>query len=124
MAKYTYRLEYQYKGEWRELALYNDVPRTWAEGWLSHHRETPGPRHPFRLVRSDGKVVDETSGKEEVSIGMVAGWPTWQQYVRGSIKAMRNATRVHRRGDMTPEVEKRLTELADEMESLLQHSSS
>jgi hypothetical protein len=49
------------------------------------------PRLAHRLVRSDGKIVEEFSANEDVSIGMIAGWPTAEQYVRAAARAMARA---------------------------------
>ena len=120
MAKYTYRVEYFQGNDWEVMYLYRDVPKTWAEGWLAHHRDAPGPRLALRLVRSDGKVIDEVREKEDVSLGMVAGWPSWEQYVAASIRALDKAAQVSsRQSTMTPERRQEIQEASERLRSIL-----
>jgi len=105
MPKHTYRIEYKpeeagfsFPTEWKTLYPYQDVQKTWAEGWLAHHRDAAGPRLSLRLVRSDGKIIDSVPGMAEVSIGMVAGWPSWQQYTRAAATALVKAGQIAERG--------------------------
>lgn len=127
MSKYTYAIEYRQHSDhpWKGLFLYRDVPKTWAQGWLAHHRDAPGPRLGFRLVRSDGKVMEEVSGREDVSLGMVAGWPTWEQYVAAAIRALDTAAQVaHRQGTLTPEKLQELREVSRRLFAVLQREES
>lgn len=128
MAKYFYRIEYRGAGspdpdDWKTLPPYRDVPKTWAEGWLAHHREAPGPRLAYRLVRSDGKVIETIPGIEEVSIGMVAGWPSWQQYAHAAAKALQRASQIASRGhreDVDEAAAQTLLDHASAIQQLLQ----
>ena len=52
----------------------------------------------MRLVRSDGRVVDEVPAIEEASIGMVAGWPTATQYLRAARRCVALAAKARVRG--------------------------
>ena len=104
--KYIYHLQIQKPdGEWF-TSSYGD-PRQYYFGWLAHRRESPGPglgarivRYPEALVRTGampvdgGDLVEYVPAIEDVSIGMVAGWPTWQQYARAGVKALERATQI------------------------------
>lgn len=54
-------------------------------------RSNDGPRPQLRIVREGGKVVDILEGREDVNIGMVAGFPTAEQYERAGNKALERA---------------------------------
>ncbi len=90
-SKYTYRIEVLYQGSWVKTA---EVSRQYGEGYLQCHRETPGPRIAMRLVRSDGKVVDEGRTLEDASLGMIAGFPTPLQYIEAAQRAVVQAAEV------------------------------
>lgn len=127
MSKHIYAIEYRQSEDqgWKGLFLYRDVPKTWAEGWLAHHRNAPGPRLGLRLVRSDGKVLEEVSGREDVSLGMVAGWPTWEQYVAAAIRALDTAAQVSQRQDtLTPEKLQELREVSRRLVTVLKREES
>ena len=42
-------------------------------------------------MRSDGRVMEEVPAREDVAIGMVAGWPTAEQFERAANKALERA---------------------------------
>ena len=96
MAKHTYYLQALVSDRW--VRVRGEVPKTYGEGFLAHHREAPGPRCGMRLVRSDGRVVDEVPANEEASIGMVAGWPTAMQYLRAARRCVALAAKARVRG--------------------------
>jgi hypothetical protein len=52
------------------------------------------PRKHLRLVRSDGKIVDQVTPFDEVGIGQVAGWPTAEQYERAANNALEKARKI------------------------------
>lgn len=93
--KYTYRIEFKYPelpdGSWETHFGFQDVSPEWARGWIAHARESPGPRLAMRLVRSDGKVQDDASGSREAGLGMIAGFPTWQQYAHAAVEVLKRA---------------------------------
>jgi hypothetical protein len=84
-----YRIESFYCGKWCKIADY--VSRQFAQGvlWASKH---DAPRLAYQVVRiEDGKVVDELPANDEVSVGMIAGFPTAEQYERAAEKALARA---------------------------------
>ena len=57
------------------------------------------PRVHLRLVRSDGKIMDEVEPHDDVGIGMVAGWPTAEQYEAAAERAMTRAAKIRANQD-------------------------
>lgn len=101
--KHTYHIECPFGGEWTPFI--KDCPRSYCEGYMDAMRGQ-APRLHLRLVRSDGKVVDEVLANDEVNIGQVAGWPTAGQYERAALEALQRAAKIReseqlrtRRGD-------------------------
>lgn len=80
--KHKYHLEciWERPEETKWVRLYEDCGIRFAEGYLECLALTPGPRIEHRLVRDDGKVVDMQEGTSRAGIGMVAGFPTAEQY--------------------------------------------
>lgn len=62
-------------------------------GWLSH-AQYDYPRNAKRMVRSDGKLMHEIKANDEVSIGMIASYPTPEQYERAANVALAKAARI------------------------------
>lgn len=95
MPRYTYSIQAHYEHiGWFTLGGCTNVPRTWASGFLAGRREASRPQLPLRVLRSDGKVVDETSGSEDVEIGLVAGWPSAEQYEQAAARALGRADHI------------------------------
>ena len=89
--KHTYTIETMFGDKWN--AFIKDCPRSYCEGYMDAMRgQAPGLH--LRLMRSDGKVVDEVLANDEVNIGMVAGWPSAGQYERAAEEALRRAASI------------------------------
>lgn len=88
--KHSYIVESNYLGRWHKL--FEDT-RDFCMGYL-HARRHEAPRIEYRLVRSDGKVLQELKPEADVSIGMVAGWPTPEQYEHAAKRALNQAARI------------------------------
>jgi len=91
--RHTYHLEIFFQGKWVTWTG-GECTREWGMGWLDAHREGPRPHNGWRLVREDGKVVFEVPECSEVGIGMVAGWPTWDQYAWSAQRALVRAGQI------------------------------
>lgn len=92
MPKYTYAVEslWAAKGKW--VALISGEARGFAYGYyLGRFDERSGPANALRLVRSDGMVVDSASQIDDVSIGMIAGMPSAEQYEGAAERALERA---------------------------------
>jgi hypothetical protein len=87
--KHTYHLHVLHNEQWVEL--FGEETLNGGLGYLRCHREAPGPRLPMALVRDDGRVMDSSPGLEGASLGMVAGWPPPEQYVRAATTVLRKA---------------------------------
>lgn len=91
--KYTYNLESFFNEKWVKLFTQS---RDYCLGYINHAKYCY-PRNDMRVIRSDGKVIEELKEYEDVSIGMVAGWPTAQQYENAAKRALEQAERIRQR---------------------------
>lgn len=48
------------------------------------------PRNAMRAICGE-KVIDSVDEKQDVSVGMIAGWPTPEQYRNAAAKALEKA---------------------------------
>ncbi len=81
--KYDYHIETFTIGKWLKIVMGS---REYCRGYLNA-RQDLSPRNAYRLVRSDGQIVDEYPAREDVSIGQVAGFPSAEQYERAGNRA-------------------------------------
>lgn len=88
--KHSYIVESNYLGRWHKL--FEDT-RDFCMGYL-HARRDEAPRIEYRLIRGDGKILQELKPEADVSIGMVAGWPTPEQYEGAAKRALDQAARI------------------------------
>lgn len=96
-AKYTYAVEVFAFGGWQPLCGLSGLTVGYARGYFEACRSMPGPKPAKRIVRSDGKVLDQTEAVVEVSIGMVAGLPTAEQYEYAATVALEMARQIRER---------------------------
>ena len=97
MAKYTYRFEFQdHTGQWYEAIWLKYETLTFLKGYLWGRRDAPPPRLGMRIVRNDGKVVEESKANDELDIGIIAGWPTPEQYERAAERSIKQAEYIRR----------------------------
>jgi hypothetical protein len=90
---YTLQILIPHSGEWFGGAG-SECSREYGMGYLQAHREAPTPRLGMRLIREDGKVLDDVKACDEVRIGAVVGFPTWQQYARAAHVALIRAGQI------------------------------
>ena len=88
---YTYHIECPFLGGWN--AFIKGRSRGYCDGYLDAMRGQRPSLH-LRLVRSDGKVMDEVEAHDDVRIGMVAGWPTAEQYEAAAERALARAQKI------------------------------
>jgi len=86
--KHTYSIETLFGDKW--LAIIKGEYLQYCLGWLDRAQDE-APRPAYRLVRSDGKVQKLLTGREDVSIGQVAGFPTAEQYEAAAHRALEKA---------------------------------
>lgn len=48
----------------------------------------------MRTIRNDGKIVQEMKAEADVSVGMIASWPTPEQYEAAAESALKQAARI------------------------------
>lgn len=91
MTRYTYAVEVQAQagGEWYPIVRHET--RDFCLGYILALRDQPPPRQARRVVRSDGKVVEQADHDSRVALGMIAGFPTPEQYERAALAAMEKA---------------------------------
>lgn len=92
MSKYSYRMFYQDRsGEWVQGV--GEVGLDYGRGMLDEYRRRPGPSLAARLVRSDGKVMDEVPARTEVSAGMMpaACGQQWPMLSAAGLRSLRRA---------------------------------
>ena len=89
MPKYTYSIECPFQDGWH--AFKRNQTLSYYQGYMDAMRGQY-PRQHLRLVRSDGKVIEEIEAYDSVSIGMVAGWPMPEHYERAAEDALERAT--------------------------------
>ena len=84
---YNYHLETYAIGQWLKI---KQGSMQYCQGFLDARKDY-APRNAYRLVRSDGKVMEETAAREDVDIGQIAGWPTAGQYEAAGNRALETA---------------------------------
>jgi hypothetical protein len=94
MARFTYRFEIDIEGEWFCPAGMEDTQLSFLRGYALGRSDTPAPRRAMRIVRSDGKLMEQWAAATEVNIGLIAGWPTAGQYENAAERALETAKRI------------------------------
>ena len=89
--KYTYSIETLFVGKWCRLS--SSDTRDFCYGYMTHASYC-SPRNAMRVVRSDGKIMAEHDARAEVDIGMIASWPSAEQYEAAAAKAIAQAARI------------------------------
>ena len=87
----TFNIESLYCGNWCKIV--SGVSQSYCHGYLDSIAYD-APRLGYRIIRSDGKIVREIKEREDVSVGMVAGWPTPEQYEFAAEKALKRAKEI------------------------------
>jgi len=92
---HSYHIECPCLGKWNPFI--NGRSKHYCDGYMDAMRgQMPGLH--LRLVRSDGKIMDEVLAQDDVGVGMVAGWPTAQQYELAAEEALDRARKIRERG--------------------------
>lgn len=92
--KYTYDIQCPFLDDW--VSFVKGRTKSYCDGYLDA-LEGQLPRQNLRMVRSDGKIVREIEAYSDVGIGMVAGWPTAEQYENAAEKALERAKLIRER---------------------------
>lgn len=97
MINLKYRIE-MYTPKGRCVRVVQDDSLRYLQGWMAHHRESLGVRLRAQLIRErDGRVMEEVTGCEDEGVGMVAGWPSPEQYEAAAERAAAKAAEVRAR---------------------------
>jgi hypothetical protein len=92
--KHEYHLESFAHGAW--VKFLKGFPLQYCQGFLDA-RKDHAPRLAYRLMRSDGRVMEEVAAREDVNIGQIAGWPSAEQYEAAANKALECAKAIRER---------------------------
>lgn len=88
----NYIIESLFEGKWVKIKEDN---LSFCKGWLDC-KSYQMPRNALRIVSQSGKVVQQIDEKTELGIGMVAGWPTAEQYEAAADRALKQAERIRK----------------------------
>ena len=91
--KYDYHIETFAIGKWLNIVMGS---REYCRGYLNA-RQDFSPRPAYRLMRSDGAIVDQYPARDDVSVGMIAGFPTAEQYELAAKRALDMAAAIRER---------------------------
>ncbi len=98
--KHEFHLESFSIGNWLKI---KQGSLQYCQGFLDARKDY-APRNAYRLMRSDGKVMEEVPAREDVSIGQIAGWPTAEQYEAAANKALERAKVIRERANGSGEM--------------------
>ena len=90
--KYEYHLESFAIDRWCKI-LQGSLQ--YCQGFLDARKDY-APHSAYRLMRSDGRVVEAVAPRVDVCIGQVAGWPTAEQYEYAANKALERAKAIRK----------------------------
>jgi len=94
VSKYTYSFEVLLDDKWFRPFGMADTQLGFLRGYAMGRNDTAAPRLAMRVIRSDGRVMDEYAAATEVNIGLIAGWPTPEQYEEAAKRALATAGRI------------------------------
>lgn len=93
--KHEYHLESFAIGKWLKI-LQGSLQ--YCQGFLDARKDY-APRNAYRLMRSDGRVMEEVPARDDVNIGQIAGWPSAEQYESAANKALERAKAIRERAN-------------------------
>lgn len=91
--KYEYWIEVFHLDKWMKIKTGS---RQYCQGFYDAKMDS-SPRLAMRIMRSNGDVMELADAREDVSIGMIAGWPTPEQYEAAAARAMAKAEAIRSR---------------------------
>ena len=91
--KHEYHIESLAHGSWLTILRGS---MQYLQGFLDARKDY-APRTAYRLMRSDGRTMEEVPARDDVNIGQIAGWPTAEQYEAAANKALDRARAIRER---------------------------
>lgn len=91
--KHEYHLETFVIGKWLKIL---QGSMRYCQGFLEACRDY-APRTAYRIMRSDGRVMEEVPAREDVNIGQIAGRPTAAQYESAANRDLERAKAIRER---------------------------
>jgi len=77
------------------LSIIQDDSLLYLRGHIDARRDFGGPRRAYRIIRErDGRQMCSIPAIDDVSIGMVCGWPTAEQYEAAAARALARAAAI------------------------------
>lgn len=95
--RYTYAVVFVDYGTVIPVHSLSHVPLQFAHGYLESRNDEFGPKLGARILRSDGKIMGESAQRTTVSLGMVAGFPSAEQYEHAAQNALEKAAAIRER---------------------------
>lgn len=93
--KYTYSAQcLTEEGKWYPMGGMWADTKIACTAYIMGMRDSWPPHRAMRVIRSDGRVMEEWPQQTEVSVGMVAGWPTAEQYEAAAQRALEKAKKI------------------------------
>ena len=89
--KYSYSIQCPCLNDWNSFI--KDEIKSYCDGYMDAMKGEM-PRLHLRMVRSDGKIIREITEHDDVGIGMIAGFPTAEQYERAAERALERARKI------------------------------
>jgi hypothetical protein len=77
-------------GQWFTIA---EEARSWCWGYLAAYNTWPPPSRAIRLVLGE-RVLDHRPARTGVDVGLIAGWPTAEQYEAAAAQALDTAAKI------------------------------
>ena len=98
--RFVYQVQVETSHGWHVLV--RDTSRMFVLGYFLGRQDAHDfPRLAMRFVRYDGEsveVIEERPAVPDVSVGMIVGWPTAEQYERAAADALERAERIRKHG--------------------------
>jgi len=90
MNNYTCEVQTFYVGKWVRVLT---ETQGFCYGYVSRVTDS-APRNAYRILRSDGRLIQAYPAVEDVSIGLIAGQPTAEQYESAAHRALEKAAQI------------------------------
>jgi hypothetical protein len=91
--KHEYHLECDFAFDKQWHTFKKGISKNYGHGYIDAMRDQY-PRLALRMVDSGGRIMDSVNAASDVSVGMIAGWPTAEQYEVAAQRALEKAAHI------------------------------